>query len=412
MFNAVEKVLSNGIKLITVKKDTQISSLHLGIKIGSIYENPDEKGISHFIEHMLFKGTEKRSNEKLNAELENLGGEYNAYTDYTCTVYSITNLEEELEKSIEIISDMILNPTFECGEIERERKVILSEIKSGNDDIEQLSFRKINEAAFKKSPLRYDTCGTEDTIKVFTKKKLMEFYRKFYVPNNCFISVVSHYEHDYVLKLVQKYFSSWEYRKVESRKVVAEKNFPCMKSGYKRDIEQSTVMFLFTLYDLSKKEELALRILNHKLGESANSILFRKLREERGLAYDVYTDLNLTQYVKTLYIYTAVNEENIEVTVNTVLKCIEDIKDENIVFDSSSISIMKKALKTAVAFTLEDSTDIGEYVLSQSIEGNSIFKFVEDIKEIEKVKEDDIYKVARKIFNDPTIYILRESDKE
>ncbi|WP_446899070.1 M16 family metallopeptidase [Clostridium sp. LBM24168] len=407
MFDAVEKVLLNGIKLITIKKDTQISSLHIGIKIGSIYENLNEKGISHFIEHMLFKGTKKRSNEELNADLENLGGEYNAYTDYGCTVYSITNLEEELEKSVEIISDMILNPAFKDKEIEMEKKVVLSEIKSGNDDIEQLSFRKMNEAAFKNSPLKYDICGNEYTVKKFTRQKLVEFYHKFYIPNNCFISIVSHYEHDYVLKLVLKYFRDWQYRELESRKIIVEKNLPYRKIGYKRDIEQSTITFLFTLYGLSKKQELALRILSHKFGESTNSILFRKLREEKGLSYDVYTDLNLAQNVKTFYIYTSVSEENIEITVDTILKCIQDIKDEHIVFDSSSISIMKKALKTAVVFTLEDSTDIGDYVLSQSMKGNSIFKFNEDIKEIENIKKDDIYEVARKIFNNPTIYILK-----
>lgn len=409
MFDAIQQVLPNGIKLITIKKDTQISSLHLGIKVGSMYEDIDEKGISHFIEHMIFKGTQNRTNEKLNLDLENLGGEYNAYTGYDYTVYSITNLNEELERSIEIVSDMIIHPMFKKDEVEKEKKVILSEIKASKDDMEQYSFRMINEIAFRKSPLKYDTCGSENTVKKFTRSELIEFYKNYYLPNNCFISIVSHYDHNYVLNLVLKYFKNWEYKKFTRKQVEIEKNFSCKKIGFKRDIEQSTVMFLYTLYGLDKKEELAFRILNHRLGESPNSILFRKLREEKGLAYDVYTDINLARDVKTLYIYTAVSEENIQITIDTILKCIQDIKDEKTAFDKDSILIMKKSLKTAVAFTLEDSADIGDYVLTQSMEGEDIFKFKEDIRKIDSIKKDDIYKVARKIFNNPTIYILKES---
>ncbi|MBP2033658.1 putative Zn-dependent peptidase [Clostridium algifaecis] len=408
MFDAVEKVLSNGIKLITIKKDTQIAALHVGIKMGSIYESLQEKGISHFIEHMLFKGTKSRSNETLNEDLENLGGEYNAYTENTSTVYSITSLGEELEKSIELLSDMVLNSKFDEHEIEKERKVILSEIKAGNDDIEQFSFRKINEIAFKNSPLKYDICGSEKTVNSFTRKDLLEFYHNYYVPNNCVISVVSSYEHEYVLNLILKYFKSWEYKKFEKRKIQPENNLPCIKTSYRRDIEQNSIVFLYTICGLNKKEELALRILNHKLGESPNSILFRKLREEKGFTYDIYTDLDLTENIKTIYIYTAVSEENIDNTINIILKCIQDIKDEKITFDDKSIDIMKKSLKTAVVFTLEDSTDIGNYVLTQCIEGQSIFKFNEDMKEIENIKNTTIYEVARKVFNDPTIYILKK----
>lgn len=408
MFDAVEKVLLNGIKLITIKKDTQIAALHVGIKIGAVYENSQEKGISHFIEHMLFKGTKSRNNEKLNESLEHLGGEYNAYTDNTSTVYSITSLKEELEKSIELLSDMVLHSEFEKCEIQKERKVILSEIKAVNDDIEQFSFRKINEIAFKNSPLRYDTCGSEETVNGFTRENLLEFYHNYYVPNNCVISVVSSYEHEDVTNMILKYFKEWKCREFSKRKVLVENNLACRKISYRRDIEQSSIVFLYTLYGLNKKEEMALRILNHKLGESPNSILFRKLREEKGLAYDVYTDLDLTENIKTIYIYTAVSEENVDNAIDTILKCIQDIKEEKIIFDSKSIELMKKSLKTAVVFTLEDSTDIGNYVLTESIEGQSIFKFKEDMKEIENIKDISIYEVARKVFNNPTIHILKK----
>lgn len=409
MFDAVQRILPNGIRLTTVRNNTRISALHIGIKIGSMYESEGNRGISHFIEHMLFKGTFKRSNEKLNEDLENLGGEYNAYTNYDCTVYSSTNLSEELENSIEIMSDMIMNPSFKEDEIQKEKKVINSEIRASVDDMEQFSFRQINKMAFRNSPLRYDTCGSENSIKNFSRKDLVSFHDMYYVPNNCFISIVSDYDHDTVYNLVLKYFKEWNFKKFSRNKVSFERNIPDRKDEYRRDIEQSSVMFLFTLYGLDKKQELALRILNHKLGESPNSILFRKLREEKGLAYDVYTDLDLTNNIKTLYIYTAVDEKNIEIAIETVLKCIEDVKNEKIVFDGSTISLMKKSLKTSVVFTLEDSTDIGEYVLVQSMEGEDIFKFNYDIKAMDEITQDDLYDVSRKVFDNPTVYVLRKA---
>src|SRR3712207_3104715 len=142
IFDLKKYTLNNGINLITIRKDTQLAAINLGVKIGSIYENKDEKGIAHFVEHMLFKGTKNRDNKTLNEELEQRAGEYNAYTDYTATVYSITALKEELEKSLELFSDMAQNSIFSEEEMEKERGVILAEIRTSKDDIEDYSYKK------------------------------------------------------------------------------------------------------------------------------------------------------------------------------------------------------------------------------------------------------------------------------
>lgn len=120
-FDVKRHLLKNGLEVITIKKDTKITSINLGVRVGSLYEDMKEKGISHFIEHMLFKGTSNRNYEKLNDELEFLGGEYNAYTDYTSTVYTISCLEDEMKKALEILGDMVINSSFKEKEIEKER---------------------------------------------------------------------------------------------------------------------------------------------------------------------------------------------------------------------------------------------------------------------------------------------------
>lgn len=407
MFNYNNVVLPNGIKLITIKKDTGIAAVHMAVKIGSIYEEKSEKGISHFIEHMLFKGTETRDNEKLNNELENLGGEYNAYTDHNCTVYSATALCSEIEGMISILSDMLQHSTFPEKEIIKEKELILSEIRSSRDDLEQFSFKKINEAAYDKSPLKYETTGSEDTVKNFKRQELAEFYNKNYVPNNCYISIVSPYEHEFVKDLVWEHFEKWEMKPFEPKKIIVENNKPVTQVTYKKNIEQSTIIYLFTFHNITKQGELALKVLNHKFGESSNSILFRELRENRGLAYDVYTHLDLTSKVKTLYIYTAVGEENIDQAIDVINQCIERIKNEEIVLDESTIALMKKVLNTAVAFTVEDATDIGNYVIHQLIEDEYIFQFIRDMEQLEAIKKEDIYKIAVEVFNNPTIHILK-----
>ncbi|WP_251860988.1 pitrilysin family protein [Clostridium sp. Marseille-Q2269] len=406
MYDAKKTILKNGIALVTIKRDTQITAIHAGIKIGAIYENEKEKGISHFIEHMLFKGTKHRDNETLNRELENLGGEYNAYTDTNSTVCSITALEEELEKSVEILGDMFQNSVFPKEEIEKEREVILAEIRGSKDDLEDYSFKKVNETAFDKSPLKYDTLGNEKIVKSFNRDKLIKFYERYYVPNNCFISIVSDFPHDYVVSIVEKYFKDWIWKEFKREKVLEENNRFLKKVSYKNSVEQSTIVYLFTLHGLSKKEELALTILSHRLGESGNSILFRELREKRGFAYDVYTDLDLSPYVKTLYIYTSVGRENVDETLEVINNCIENIKNGKIGFDNNTINLMKKILKTAIAFTLEDVTDIGNYAFHQVIDDENIFQFYEDMKDLDGIKEEDIYTVASKVLKKPTIHIL------
>jgi predicted Zn-dependent peptidase len=407
VFDSRDTVMKNGIRLITIKRETQIASVHCGIKIGPIYEEIEEKGISHFIEHMMFKGTKNRNNEELNDCLEQLGGEYNAYTDYTSTVYSITALEEELEAGIWLLSDMLVNSTFPGEEIEKERSVILAEIRTSKDDIEDLSFRKINAFAFKENALKHEIIGEEKNIIGFDREQLMNFYQRYYVPNNCFITVVSSMDHDYVENMVERYFSDWIGRDFKLKEVVQERNLPGTSINIKKAIEQSTITFLYTFYNLNKEQELALKILNHKFGESANSILFRELREERGLAYDVYTHLDMSVNVKTLYIYTSVSSENIDEAINVIEDCINRIKNESISFDEKVVNLMKKVLKTAVASTLEDSSDLGNYALHQCIDGESIYEFVEDMENMNNIKEKHIYDIARLVFCDPTIHILK-----
>ncbi|QAA31940.1 M16 family metallopeptidase [Clostridium manihotivorum] len=403
--------LENGLTIITVKKETQLASINVGVKVGSLNEGIKEKGVAHFIEHMLFKGTKTRDNKALNDELEFLGGEYNAYTDYCSTVYGVTCLHEEIVKAIELLADMVIASTFDKEELEKERGVILAEIKTSKDDIEDLSFKRINEIAFEHSPLRYEISGDEESVGSFTREDLVDFYKRFYTPDNTVITIVSSYDHDEAISILSKYFGNWSGKLGSSSSIAREKNKEVTLTTYKRDIELSTITYLYTLDHIAIEEELALKILNHKFGESANSILFRELREERGLAYDVYTNLDLGKDIKTLYIFTSVEDENIEEALDAIDDCIEKIKLEEIPFPKSTIELMKKVHKTAVVSTLDDSAELSSYVLNQVLEGEPIDEFIHDMERLNHIENIDLYNTARKVFNKPTIHILR-ADKE
>lgn len=400
-------ILPNGLKVITIKKDTRLASINVGVNIGSLYEEEKELGMSHFVEHMLFKGTKTRSNEELNRELEFLGGDYNAYTDYISTVYSVNCLDEEFEKGIELLGDMILNSSFNEKEMKKEKGVVLSEIRSDKDDLEDLSLCKVHEYAFSKSALKNSIAGTENHVKSFKRKEVYDFYKKYYTPDNCVIVTVSAFSHEQMQKIIFDTFGKWEGICGKKAKIIKEKNKEVTKTSYKSQIEQGTVTYLYAFDDVKEEDKLPLKILSYKLAESSNSILFRELREERGLAYDVYSQIDLDENVNIMNIFTSVREESIEEAIEVINSSIDDIKNKIITFDEDMLCMMKKTHKTGVVSTLEDCSSLCGYVLVQSLAGKDITEFIDSMEELEKLTGDDIYRVCKKYLNNPTIHILK-----
>ena len=204
-------------------------------------------------------------------------------------------------------------------------------------------------------------------------------------------------------------FSPWKAGEKKEVVISGENNIPKSVTTIKNNIEQNTIVYLYTFYDLSKDLELPLRILNHRLGESSNSLLFREIRENRGLAYDIYSHLDVTKHVKTLYIYTAVDEEDIDSAIEAIDETLAGIKMGKIEIGEKDLNIMKKVHKTAVVSTLEDPVELCSYILTQRVEGEDIFEFLDDMDSLNNITKDKIYDVANKVLNNPTIHILKSS---
>lgn len=404
-FDSMETILKNGLKVVTIKNGELIFSSQLGVKVGSMYEREDEKGLSHLIEHMLFKGTEKRSNFDINSDIEERGGSYTAYTTYSDTIYGITGLSEELEPSLDIISDITICPTFPVEEFEKEKSVIISEIRSGLDDLENYSYSLAHRLAFDKSFLKWDIAGNEKLLRGYTIDQVRDFYRRYYRPNNAVLTVVSPYDHGEVVELVENYFGSWEASEVEELKIEDEANRAIEGIKHKKDIEQSTIIYMYTFYDLTRREEIALEILNYRLGESPNSILFKELREDLGLTYEVYSDMDASDHVKLLNIYTSLHAEDVDMARGRIDAIIDGLKDGHLIEDRN-IEIMKKVIKTAIASTMIDPESLCNYVLGQLVSNKNLHAFEEDLETLNSITKEEIIAVARKVLEDPTVQIV------
>lgn len=279
--------LKNGIRLV-YEKMPLLRSVSVGIfvKSGSMYEEEKEKGISHFIEHMLFKGTKNRSAKRIAEEMDYIGGHINAYTARECTCYYTKVLSEDLEKSVEILSDMYYNSLFSDEDIELERGVIIEEINMYEDSPEDLALDSVCEYMWRDNPLGYIISGDVKSVEGITREMLIDYMKRRYTPENTVISVAGCFQEDSLISLFEEYFCGGE-------------NFPSSPlrepqfySGvYTRtkDIEQSHISIAYDAYTLSSKSLYSMSMLNNILGGSMSSRLFQRIREENGLCYSIYS---------------------------------------------------------------------------------------------------------------------------
>ena len=402
-----ELTLENGFKIIVLKRESKFFNLNFGIKVGSAYEDENEKGYSHFIEHMLFRSNFKYSDYEVSKIIEFLGGDYNAYTEYGSTTLSVNGFKDDLEKALELIHSMVTSPKFDENEIDIERDIILSEFDSCMSNYEDYSYMRVNEEAFETSHLKYDIAGTKEVINKITGEKLREFYLRYYVPNNSYMVVISSYDESYVIDLIKKYFNSWQIKTLEHKKLIDESNICKTIVTEKSDLEVSTITYLYNFDNLQEHEKILLKIAEYRLGGSSNSILFKRIREEEGLAYDVYADVEFTDEFKGMYIFCVVNDKNIDKAIYIINDCIENIKKCKNYFDEYNLRLMKKLQLMYIYGTLEDNERLGLYLIDKMIYKKEINYYLKDLTKIENTNAEELMDICKKYFKDPTVHILK-----
>ncbi len=281
-------VLSNGLTVISEKIESVRSvSVGVWIKTGSRYEEMQNNGIAHFLEHMVFKGTKKRSALKIAQSLESLGGSLNAFTGKEVTCYYAQSLDNHLKQAIDVLSDMLCNSLFQPKEIEKEKMVVIEEIKSVKDTPEDYIFDLFQEKLFPNCPLGSPILGTEVTVSGFNKDMLTSYLNKFYSTKNIIISAAGNVEHDKLVKLVEQYFTLPQ---TENNLSTAKVNNAAMDSfEIHQQINQAHLCMGNAGISFTSKMRYPLLILNTYLGGGMSSRLFQNLREKNGLAYSVYS---------------------------------------------------------------------------------------------------------------------------
>ena len=217
-------VLKNGISVLLKKKECQSVTIQVTFKVGSIYESLSQKGYSHLIEHVLFEGTTKRPCARdITSEIENIGGEINAMTSNEQTTYYVKVPVSYDSIGVDVLSDMVINPLFEEDKIEKEKRIVLEEIKMINDQPRYFQWLFFEKVLCENTPFEIPVYGFESVVSKATRKKLVAYYKKFYVPNNCVISIVGNYSEN-ILSIIKKFFESWNTKKISKNSVALPKN--------------------------------------------------------------------------------------------------------------------------------------------------------------------------------------------
>lgn len=284
-----QTTLSNGLTILT-EQVPHVRSVSAGIlvKTGSRYETPENAGITHFIEHMLFKGTKSRSSFELTHAIESRGGLINAATSNEFTIYYVRSLDKELETSISVLSDMILNPLFPAEDLEKEKKVVLEEIKMYNDSPEDFVFEQFISQIFKNHPLGRPILGFEETLNSFNRDSLFNYMKNYYTPNNLIFTVAGNMEHQFVVEQAEKWFGHLP-KGFDFEKTDVIPDFLADKKVHYKDIEQTHLVLGRRGLSSISEDRFRFLLMNMIIGVGFSSRLFQNIREKYGYCYSINT---------------------------------------------------------------------------------------------------------------------------
>lgn len=415
MPDIMEMTMANGLRLLTIKKDSQIMAINLGFRLGSMMDPPGRKGLSHFLEHMLFTGTTHRSHDAINEEFEFLGGDVNAFTDLSQLILSASALVGEMDGALELLADLAMNSKFQEEELERERQVILSEYKEGLEDLETISYDLLYNKAWPGEALKYDVIGDEESISAITMADLMAHRDAWLVPGAACLTLASNLDHNAMQAMALRWFAPWQAKAVPQVSLQDIPNQTGQWETVNDSSEMATVTLLYHFPDLDPRDETALKVMNRRLGDSDNSLLFREIRLKRGLSYDVYSSLDLTPHVKTLEIYCATEADHAHQVLDIVLGIIEDLKSNGALLQEKDLVLSKKMHHTHSAALLDDTPALCSYVTANALDGLALLYYEKELDEMEDITVADLYRVAQLIFRDPTISLMlpaEEADAE
>lgn len=390
-------VLENGLRVITVPmKDNATVTVAVAVETGANNETKEENGISHFLEHMVFKGTEKRPGKSISLELDSLGATHNAFTGDEYTGYYAKAHYKKLDKMIDVVSDIYLNPTFPQEDIDKERGVIIEEINMYRDLPQRTVFDVWEELLYGDQPAGRTILGPIKNIKKFNRQDFIDYRKKHYVPQATVVIVAGNISRRDVLKQIKNNFVDMPKGKKAKREKTKESQKTAQaKVSYKKT-DQAHLVLGFRAFKLGDKRQVTLDVLNSVLGTGMSSRLFRKLRDELGLCYyvrafeDLYTDRGFTA------VRTGVTVSKTDEAIEAIMEEYKRLKEELV--ETKELKKAKEFVIGNMVMGLESSDSNAIHYGFQELLHQKIKTPEEIAKEIRKVTAEDIKKLANQLF--------------
>ncbi len=390
--------LANGLKLILAPlKETKAVTLLVLFPVGSRYESKEINGVSHFIEHMMFKGTKRRpSSVALSKELDAVGASYNAFTSKDHTGYFIKVAAEHIDLAFDVLSDMILNSLFDEKELNKERGVIIEEINMYEDNPMFYIGNLFEQTVFPDSSLGWLISGPKEVIQKVTRQQLLDFKKNFYAPENMVVSIAGSFSPTKVKALAKKHFGgkSDKVKKPEFMPVTISQCRPRCGLKYK-ETEQAQVCLGFPGYALNDSRVYRLFLLAVILGGNMSSRLFTIVRELHSLAYYIRADISTYQDTGTLVIQSGLDKSRLDQAIKIILAELKKVKSNGVT--ANELSAAKEFLKGKLVLELEDSESVASWYGEQELLLNSTLTPEEKIKKIFAVTRDQVKKTAAEI---------------
>jgi len=401
--NIRREVLPNGLTIISEEME-HIRSVSIGIwiKTGSREEDSKWNGISHFIEHMVFKGTENRSAEDIARQVDSIGGNMDAFTAKECICFNIKVLDEHLPIALDVLSDLVLRPVFKPEDIERERGVILEEIKMDEDNPDYLVHEIFTQNFWKNHALGRPILGTKETVKRFAPAPVRKLYGERFVPSNIIVSAAGHLKHEQFVKLVAGHFEGMQPGKNKFRSPLP-KIMPKIVLRNKKSLEQVQICMGVPSYPIAHEERHASYVLNTLLGGGMSSRLFQNIRERQGLAYAIYSDLNPYRDTGCLSVNAGTSRETAGKVVRSIVAEFHKLKSELV--PAEELRRAKDQLKGSLMLSLESSTARMSNLARQEMYFDRFFSMDEMMRKIEKVTSEQLKRISEEFFQPEAIAV-------
>ncbi len=386
--NFNKKVLSNGMTILFEKRDVPVVSVSFAIKSGSINEGLDEKGISHFIEHMVFKGTKNRSVKEIPEEIEKKGGEMNAFTSEELVGFYCKIPSKNLNSALEVLSDLVKNPLFDEKELEKERKVIFEEIKLYHDNPIKHVFNEIQRCLYGGS-LSVDIIGTHETMNSIDREKLKGYFERDYFSENMVLTVVGDCEFDDLVNFCEKNFVKKE-GSIPERDIELKNE---VKVEKRKGIDQANLVFAYHVPLAGEKKSSVARVLNTLMADGMSSRLFSEVREKRNLAYAVKGGADINKRFAYNFVYVGTSPENVEEVKKIILEEFQKVSKE---LGDKELKQVKDQLIGQHQISMEDSSSQMMDLLASEIHTKAE-DFYDFEKNISEVKLEDVKEMASNV---------------